>query len=257
MLPLLPILLTVLGLPPGNAPVLAPGPARRLPQTSPWQSTTGLRVGSLVPAFRLQDLTGQAVCLADFRGKVVYLDFWFSGCRPCVAEAPAAIQLQKRFRGQDVVFMAISTDVYLEGWQRTVQQHGLNQPGMVQLLDPEGRRAVRACGVDGFPTYWIIGRDGRIWLGDAPRPSAGRQTERLLRQALAAKPWHPLRLPAGRLLHRAGRAGAGVVVELGQGLLVASAQAFLLEPQVDELGFAGVDEEDGAFAQLKLLGFGP
>jgi thiol-disulfide isomerase/thioredoxin len=132
-------------------------------------------------------MTGKAVTLQDFRGKIIYVDFWFSQCRPCLAEAPATEQLKKRFIGKDVVFLYISTDVVLADWRKTIATHSLSGPNSVHLLDPQGVHAVQAYQVQGFPTYMIISRDGHILQRDAPRPSAGKATEKALEQALQAK----------------------------------------------------------------------
>lgn len=146
---------------------------------------TPLQPGNLAPEFRLRDASGQAVSLTDFRGKVVYLDFWYSHCAPCLAEAPAATVLKKQFAGREVVFLYVSIDHDAALWQRTLAKHSLAGPNSVHLLDAEGWQAARPFQVSGYPSYWIIGRDGRIWRGDAPRPSAGAATVAALEQALA------------------------------------------------------------------------
>ena len=133
------------------------------------------------------DSTGKAVALQDFRGKVVYVDFWYSGCRPCLAEAPAADRLKRRFLGKDVVFLYISTETVVEGWRASIVAHGLNGPNSVHLIDPEGWHAARSYRVQGFPTYFLIGRDGSLLQRDASRPSAGRATVRAIEQALEEK----------------------------------------------------------------------
>jgi hypothetical protein len=58
----------------------------------------------------------------------------------------------------------------------------------VHLLDKGGWQAARPFHVGGYPNYWIIGRDGRIRRGDAPRPSAGAATVAALELALAEQP---------------------------------------------------------------------
>ncbi|MDO7852311.1 TlpA family protein disulfide reductase [Hymenobacter convexus] len=138
------------------------------------------------PAFRLQDVAGKAVALQDFRGKVVYLDFWFSGCGPCLAQAPAAQRLNQRFKGKDVVFLYISTDAVVETWRASIVSHKLDGPNTVHLLDPEGR-AFRAYRAQGYPTYFLIGRNGELLQRAAPRPSAGRTIIRAIEQALEEK----------------------------------------------------------------------
>lgn len=149
-------------------------------------TATDLQAGQPAPAFRLIDTAGKAVALQDFNGKVVYLDFWYSGCKPCLAEAPAASTLKQQFLDKDVIFAYISTDTNVGFWRQTIEKFALNSTNSVHLLDPEGWHAARAYHIKGFPTYWIIGRDGRIWQKDAPRPSDGARTVALLKRALAA-----------------------------------------------------------------------
>ncbi|MBX0289976.1 TlpA family protein disulfide reductase [Hymenobacter sp. HSC-4F20] len=153
-----------------------------------WRSTAGLQAGSPAPDFTLRDANGKRVSLHDFRGNVVYLDFWYSSCAPCLAEAPAAGRLKKQFQGRDVVFLYVSVDRKAEDWHRALAKYPLTGPTSVHLLDPGATQAAAAYGVGGYPTYWVIGRNGRIWRGGAPRPSAGPETVTLLEQALAARP---------------------------------------------------------------------
>lgn len=62
-----------------------------------------LGAGRAAPAFTLTDNTGKAVSIADFKGKVVYLDFWATWCGPCMAEMPASNALKQQFAGRDIV----------------------------------------------------------------------------------------------------------------------------------------------------------
>lgn len=149
------------------------------------RATMPLQAGNVAPDFRLVNTEGKSVALRDFRGKVVYLDFWYSHCAPCLAEAPAAAVLKKQFLRRDVVFLYVSIDEDAGLWQRTLSKHALASPNSVHLLDKEGWQAARPFHVGGYPSYWIIGRDGRIRQGDAPRPSAGATTVAALEQALA------------------------------------------------------------------------
>ncbi|MCR5886401.1 TlpA family protein disulfide reductase [Hymenobacter sp. J193] len=152
-----------------------------------WQTTAGLQTGQPAPAFSLRSAQGKSVTLADFKGKVVYLDFWYSSCRPCLAEAPAAEKLKKQFLGRDVVFLYISVDRKAEEWQQAIRRFTLASSNSVHLLDPGAAKAASAYGVSSFPSYWVIGRDGRIWRGAAPRPSSGPEVVAVLEKALAVK----------------------------------------------------------------------
>ena len=148
--------------------------------------TAKLQSGQPAPAVSLRNAAGKSVSLQDFRGKVVYLDFWYSHCAPCLAEAPAATVLKKKFLGRDVVFLYISVDADAALWQQTIKKHALAGANSVHLLDLKGQQVHAAYAIGGYPSYWIIDREGRIWRGAAPRPSAGAETVAALEAALAA-----------------------------------------------------------------------
>ena len=59
------------------------------------------------PDWTLPDPDGKQVSAADFKGKVVVVDFWATWCPPCKVEIPGYITLQKKYAG-DVVFIGIS-----------------------------------------------------------------------------------------------------------------------------------------------------
>lgn len=141
------------------------------------------------PGFTLLNAAGKPVALADFKGKVVYLDFWASWCVPCLAEAPAAVGLKKQFEGREVVFLYISVDRQTENWQKALASHPLTSPNSVHLRDAAGTPAAvqRLYRANAIPDYWLIGRDGRIVQAHAPRPSDGASTVAAIEAALLAK----------------------------------------------------------------------
>lgn len=144
-----------------------------------------VQAGRVAPAFTLTDNTGKAVSLADFKGKVVYLDFWGTWCGPCMAEMPASNTLKQQFAGRDVVFLYISVSDKEAKWQQVLSAAHLTGPNSVHLRSPSGDYTVpTAYNVSGYPSYLLIGRDGRIRLSNAPRPSAGAETVAALEQAL-------------------------------------------------------------------------
>lgn len=128
-----------------------------------------LAPGNPAPDFTLRDTAGREVSLSDFRGKVVYIDFWGTGCGPCMYEfkntTPA---LEKHFEGKDVVFINISSDRQEKTWKKTLAQFNIQG---INLLDTRGGKANKLYRVSGIPHYVLIGRDGRIIDAHAPRPS--------------------------------------------------------------------------------------
>lgn len=69
--------------------------------------------GDLAPDFEISDFDGDRHRLSDYRGKVVYLNFWATWCVPCQAELPEIYSLDKEY-GDDLVVIAINKRETLE-----------------------------------------------------------------------------------------------------------------------------------------------
>jgi peroxiredoxin len=68
-----------------------------------------LKPGSKFPDLTVETEQGK-INLADYRGKVVVLNYWATTCAPCIAEMPGLNQLVKKYRTKDVLFLAILDD---------------------------------------------------------------------------------------------------------------------------------------------------
>jgi cytochrome c biogenesis protein CcmG/thiol:disulfide interchange protein DsbE len=112
------------------------------------------------PEFTLKDGEGNDVSLADFRGKVVLLNFWATWCGPCKIEMPWFVEFQRKYKDQGFSVVAVSLDE--EGWEVVrpfAEDMKLNFP--VLLGDDE--LAERFGGVQALPTTFIIDKQGRIY----------------------------------------------------------------------------------------------
>jgi len=69
-----------------------------------------LVVGMTAPNFSLPDLQGKTQRLTDYRGKVVFLNFWATWCKPCKEEMPSMQMLWDNLKNQDFMMLAVSMD---------------------------------------------------------------------------------------------------------------------------------------------------
>ncbi len=135
-----------------------------------YEAIKRLDPGNPAPDFTMTDINGAEISLHDFRGKVVYLDFWASWCGPCMREMPYFRELKERMAGEeDLVFLYISIDTDEQAWRTTVER---NQITGVHLNTPGRERGVPVLyNVKWIPSFFIIGRDGNIFDNRPPKPS--------------------------------------------------------------------------------------
>jgi peroxiredoxin len=111
------------------------------------------------PSWELKNIDGKAVHSADFKGKVVILDFWATWCPPCRAEISGFIALQKKYEAQGLMVVGVSVDQDgTDSVKAFVQKQGVNYP--VVLADSKIVTAFG--GIESIPTTFIIDRTGRI-----------------------------------------------------------------------------------------------
>ncbi len=112
------------------------------------------------PDARFQDGTEAAVTLADFKGRVVLLNFWATWCPPCIREMPSLDRLQAARGAEGLSVVAVSED---RGGLEVVRPF-FKKLGLKHLkiyLDPSGRLA-EALALEGLPTTLLIDRRGRL-----------------------------------------------------------------------------------------------
>ncbi|HVB99645.1 MAG TPA: TlpA disulfide reductase family protein [Candidatus Dormibacteraeota bacterium] len=111
-----------------------------------------------VPSFSVRSLTGQTLDPAEWKGKVVILNFWATWCTPCRFEIPELESLQKRFQGSLQVVGLSVDDGSASQVQAFVKSIGFDYPVAMaseQLQDEFG-------GILALPTSFVINRDGRV-----------------------------------------------------------------------------------------------
>jgi thiol-disulfide isomerase/thioredoxin len=126
------------------------------PPLDPSQEALFAWQGAPAPDFSLTNLDGQAIHLADLRGKRVVLNFWATWCPPCVEEIPNFIKLRDATSPTNVVIIGISTDDPATQ-QAFAKKQGINYPLTLLQNVPSPYQDV-----DEIPVTMFIDRHGVI-----------------------------------------------------------------------------------------------
>lgn len=108
--------------------------------------------------FTLKTLKGGTVSLKDYRGRLIFLNFWATWCGPCRAEMPSMQRLWEEFKEEDFVILAIDIQEESKLVSSFMNERGLSFP---VLLDEKGKVA-RSYGIRGIPTTFFLNPEGEI-----------------------------------------------------------------------------------------------
>ena len=117
------------------------------------------RTPAIAPDFALPDLSGQAVRLSAYRGRVVLVNLWATWCPPCRDEMPSMERLHQQLKDKGFVLLAVAED---DGGARVVKPFIEEMKVTFSVLvDPDGEVG-RKYGVWGYPESFLVDREGRI-----------------------------------------------------------------------------------------------
>lgn len=138
-------------------------------------------IHSVAPDFSLHDLNNQPLDLANYRGKVVVLNFWATWCTPCRGEIPHFVKLQDEYREPGLQVIGISMDDDAKPVLNFYQQFKMNYPvalGNEKIAEAYG-------GILGLPITFLIGRDGRVrtkYIGEVNMSTLEQEIKTLLQE---------------------------------------------------------------------------
>ena len=137
----------------------------------------GRAAADAVMRLTLPDLGGRQQAMAQWRGKVLVVNFWASWCAPCVEEMPAFARLQSEYTGQGVQFVGIGIDE-VENMRSFVKTRPVTYPLLAATPAISETPGLR---IKGLPFTLVIARDGQLAMSRLGRLDEAK-LEPILRQ---------------------------------------------------------------------------
>ena len=113
----------------------------------------------IAPDFSLPSLSGGPLSLKDYRGRVVFINFWATWCATCKVEMPSMEKVYRKFKDQGLEMLTISVDKDQSLIQPFLKEYDLTFP---VLLDPKSETAKKAYKTTGVPETFIVNKQGII-----------------------------------------------------------------------------------------------
>jgi peroxiredoxin len=119
--------------------------------------------GKAMPDLLLKTITGEMIDTKDLKGKVVFINLWYTACAPCMAEVPALNLLAREYNNKNVAFIGITTDT-----KQTLDSDFFPKHKLDFVIIPDALSTIEGIGVTGFPTTYIVDKNGNVvdaWVG--------------------------------------------------------------------------------------------
>ena len=135
--------------------------------------------GTKISELELKDLNGTVYTLESLKGKVIVLNFWFTQCKPCVAEFPDLNELKAKFDSEKVVFFAVS-------WNDTATINTfMKNRRLDYTIIPNGNKIIDYFKIPHYPYNVIIDQNGTVaYIDDVLSLNIFKKMERKIKSLL-------------------------------------------------------------------------
>lgn len=139
---------------------------RKIPERRVAERPALLAAGTAAPNFEAEAWGGGKLHLADYKGKVVILDFWATWCGPCQKSMPHIEKVYQMVKGKDIVVLGVCVWDDKEAYQKWVPENK-SKYTFKFAFDSAGKDtansiAAKLYKVSGIPTTYIIDKEGKV-----------------------------------------------------------------------------------------------
>ena len=143
------------------------------------ESNRNTAVGKPVIPIRQPGLDGEVIDIEALKGKVVIIDFWGSWCVPCRQSHPSMKEMYATYKDRGLEIIGIANEIaggpkpmetQLKNWRKAINDDGIQWKHI--LYDPSISDLVKAYDIGGYPTKFLVGKDGKFLmriLGNSPQ----------------------------------------------------------------------------------------
>lgn len=124
-----------------------------------------LVAGAVFPDFNEKDLAGKPLSIANYKGKLVLIDFWATWCGPCVQELPNVLKTYEKYHDKGMEIIGISLDRDEQALKKFIEEKGMK---WAQFFDGKGwqNKLAAQYGIQSIPATYLLDGEGKILARD-------------------------------------------------------------------------------------------
>ncbi len=120
-----------------------------------------LKIGSKIMDFELMDIEGVKTSILDYRGSLLFIDFWASWCAPCIKEFPKILDIHKAFEDENFKILGVALEENRANWLKAVNKNQLLWKNVIDTTAFEGKIALEY-DIHYIPSNILVDEEGII-----------------------------------------------------------------------------------------------